>query len=363
MRPNASGAGKRAAMKGCVKTQRQNCVNVNGCVRSVKCASRGHQSASHLLKDKLLVVQFMHSGNEFPVLKCKRTNVTPSTVNGIFNVGWSCEESHHRRLVQHEGLYVDRSGKCKKGSLAFWTEWEAETSAKQIQTNNNFFKAHFVHTVKRPVALIGSGVCGSGNANKCPLYLNTDPCVFGKTFKYSNCHQSQNGELRRMAPGSLVVIGSYKSISLPNKKSKKEVFCLDTVFVVGDTALDYSTSNVNAVACSTYYKNLTLNRLPVGCDFTFYRGVSCRKNVNMKDALFSFTPAKFYKDGNGNKYNDRCVLDIESINNQLSKKIFSKRMRHGFKPTAVNEQEVKEIWDAIVKQVTDDDFVLGVYFM
>ena len=139
-------------------------------------------------KDKMCAVQFMHSGNEFPVLNCKRTAPPQKLSDGIYDVSWSTEESHHRRLVQSAGWYVDENGRHKKGNLVFWTEWEAATVARQIGTAKDFFKANFVHVAKKPVALSGVGVCGSGNANRCPLYLNTDPCVFGKTFKYSNCH-------------------------------------------------------------------------------------------------------------------------------------------------------------------------------
>lgn len=308
-----------------------------------------------IVKDKLCVVQFMHSGNEFLMSKCKNTPPAKVCANGSLQVPWSMEKDHFRRLVQHDGWYVDKSGDYKKGHLVFWTEWEAMTIAWPLGTDKDFFKAHFVHEILCPPTVSGTAHCGK-NPNGSYGYQNTDPCVFGDKFKYSNCHQSERGDLRRMKPGSLVVFGSYKE----DKQRGKEEFCLDTIFVVGDVAYDYSTNNVDAVQCSEWYKNLTLRRLPPGKSFTFYRGTTCRQKVNLANALFSFTPAKIY-DG---VYvpRERCVLDdIRSLNSHLRTAVFN-RGRQGFHPEEANRNEIKAVWDDIVQQVMKQGFVLGVRF-
>lgn len=312
-----------------------------------------------ITKDKLCIVQFMHSGNEFPVLKCKRTIAPSELSKSRFHVYWSAEPSHYRRLIQHCGCYVDKNGNYLSAPLAFWSEWEAETIAERLHPNKDFFKANFIHHALNPMLMSGTGVCGCGTAAKCPLYLNTDPCLFGSTFKYSNCHQSKFGDLRRLAPGSLIVFGSYKKIA---GCQPKEVFCLDTVFVVDDIAVDYATDNVNAVPCSEKYKNLTLLRLPMGENFTFYRGATCHSSVTLNDALFSFTPAKLV--GDGDAAYKRCVIeDIEVLNRHLRKPVFYRSARQGFHAEVADMREIKAVWKKIVNLVTyGDNFVLGVHF-
>ncbi len=316
---------------------------------------------TRIAKDKLCVVQFMHCGNEFLMSKCKHTPSPIKRANGSLLMPWSQEENHFRRLVRHDGWYVDKSGDYKKGHLAFWTEWEAMTIAWPLAMDKDFFKAHFVHEVQCPPAVSGTASCGRKGAKCSYGFQNTDPCVFGETFKYSNCHQSARGDLRRMKPGSLVVFGSYKK----DKQRGKEVFCLDTIFVVGDVAYDYttnnvSTNNVDSVLCSEWYKNLTLRRLPAGNDFTFYRGTTCRQKVNLANALFSFTPAKIY-DGD-DVPRERCVLDdIRSLNSHLRTAVFN-RGRQGFHPEEAYRNEIKAVWDDIVQQVMKQGFVLGVRF-
>ena len=306
-------------------------------------------------KDKLYVVQFMHSGNEFLMSKCRNTPSPKRLADGSLQVPWSRERNHFRRLVRHDGWYVDKSGNYVNGNLAFWTEWESVTTARPLGTDKDFFKAHFAHEIQCPPIVSGTAHCGK-NSNGSYGYQNTDPCVFGDTFKYSNCHQSARGALRRMQPGSLVVFGSYKEDKIRNK----DLFCLDTVFVVGDVAIDYSTNNVNIVQCSDCYKNLTLRRLPAENNFTFYRGVTCRQNVNLARALFSFTPAKICDGACVSR--ERCVLDnIQSLNQHLRTAVFNNWGR-GFYPKEAVQQEIKDVWNEIVDQVVKQGFVLGVHF-
>lgn len=308
-----------------------------------------------IAKDKLCVVQFMHSGNEFLMSKCKHTSSSRTRADGSLLVPWSREENHFRRLVRHDGWYVDKLGNYTNGDLAFWTEWESVTMARLLGTDKDFFKAHFVHEIQCPPTVSGTAHCGE-NPNGSYGYQNTDPCVFGDTFKYSNCHQSARSDLRRMKPGSLVVFGSYKK----DKRRNKEVFCLDTVFVVGDVAYDYSTNNVDDVPCSEWYKDLTLSRLPTGNDFTFYRGATCRQKVNLDNALFSFTPSKIC-DGVCVP-RERCVLDnIKSLNRHLRTAVFN-NWRRGFYPKEAVQQEIKDVWNEIIDQVVKQGFVLGVHF-
>ena len=165
---------------------------------------RGRKARTLMMiaKDKLCVVQFMHSGNEFLMSTCEHTPLPKICVDGSLQVPWSMEKNHFRRLVRHDGWFVDKSGDYKNGNLAFWTEWEAETIARHLVMDKNFFKAHFVHEVQCPRTVPGTASCGRAEVGYSHGYQNTDPCVFGDTFKYSNCHQSARGDLRRMKQGS-----------------------------------------------------------------------------------------------------------------------------------------------------------------
>ena len=324
-------------------------------VRTKPAQKKARMVMTMIAKDKLCVVQFMHSGNEFLMSKCKHTPSPRKRADGSLLVPWSREENHFRRLVRHNGWYVDKSGNYKHGDLAFWTEWESETMARPLGTDEDFFKAHFAHEVQCPPTVSGTVHCGR-NPNGNYGCQNTDPCVFGDTFKYSNCHQSVHGDLRRMKPGSLIVFGSYKK----DKRRKKEVFCLDTVFIVGDVAIDYSPNDANGDWCSGQYKNLTLRRLPHEGKYTFYRGATCRETVNLEKALFSFTPAKLC-DGVCVPC-ERCVLDdISGLNKHLRNKVFNKGSQ-GFHSEEADQNEIKAVWNDIVQQVIKHGFVLGVHF-
>ena len=66
---------------------------------------------------------------------------------------------------------------------------------------------------------------------------NTDPFVFGECFRYSNCRQTHCEDLRKLAPGSVILFGSNLG----------GAFVLDTVFVV-DFGVDYSWGEPASIA-------------------------------------------------------------------------------------------------------------------
>ena len=174
------------------------------------------------------IVQFQHRKDEVLV---GRTNARS---RDVFEVGWNMGD-HRRRLVGHSGNYVE-SGICYSGELAFWTEWEANTQARNLSPLTSWGCARRIHYVMSP--LHGDAASAkekrsdandcSGRANK---YQNTDPCVFGKSFKYSNCKQDSAHELKNLPAGSLIVFGSIHD----------NIYYLDTVFVVADGPGDFRT--------------------------------------------------------------------------------------------------------------------------
>lgn len=176
--------------------------------------------------------------------------------------------------------------------------------------------------------------------------LNTDPCVFGRSFKYSNCRQTPTGVMRQLANGSLIVFCSRINGD----------FYLDTVFVVEGTGTDYKTAaDINS--CSSEYKNLTLNLLPPG-NYTLYRGARPSRE-NCKGQCFSFTPARLATMENAT---ERCKLNLASLNKVVGEDAFNLNNWRRASATEVEDEQIKSVWEETVRQVTGQGFVLGVHF-
>ena len=309
-------------------------------------------------EDRPVIVQFFHPGRECPV--GRRTN------GAIVSVSWNgggCESKsksvhrgqapkcrticggHTRRLISHIGKYVDESGRLQTAQLAFWGEWEAATTAAALPpTKRKGLFARWVHTVESPLGTTGR------------KGTNTDPCVFGSTFKYCCCQQHKKGEtqpslMRRLSPGSLVLFGS-------NVAGK---FALDTIFVVGETRIPYETKESYAeLGVSKEYLELTLNRLKNRESDAFYRGAPFRR-INQ---MYSFTPAKIFKTGDY-RCGERFVLNVKKLNKVLrSTEAFSSRLKQkqGLHSIETEPSTIFAVWSKIVALVRESGFVPGVSF-
>lgn len=297
------------------------------------------------------MVHFTHPGGEFLVKGCKG-------IGSKQEVSWWTGGGHCRRLVCHKGQYVDRNWKFGADNLAFWSEWEGPTTATRISLKGDPFFARFVHRVRYPhksdCDMESSVRCGCGDGEKCQsgcggkrgAFMDTDPCVFGRTFKYSHCRQGASSSLRGLPSGSLVVFGSYK----------RGMFFLDTVLVV-DGGVGYKKESVNRIACSETYKNLTLRRIADKyTTFTFYRGTKYDGDAK----VFSFTPARVCGEEG---YDKRCVIkdnDLAKLNGLIDKQVF--KYMPGFSVAVADRDKIKKVWNEIVRQVMAQGFVLGVHF-
>lgn len=286
------------------------------------------------------IVQFIHPGAEFPI----NNNNSNLLNNGSREVRWSTEGRHYRRLVKHRGSFVDGDD-VNEGELAFWTEWEGPTVATRFNSPTCRLCAKYYHEVQKPTEPQGVGNRVNCRAGANNGLLNTDPCVFGDTFKYALCQQSENGVLRSLAENSLILFLSRI----------QGTYYLDTLFVVGESR-DYTTGSANNIICSKEYRTLTLDRLSEGQNFTFYRG----KTYQQCHTLFSFTPAKLWN--NNNAARARCPLNLQVINQITRQDIFSTGLTQGFKATISNANQVSSVWNEIVRQVRQNQFVLGSHF-
>lgn len=288
--------------------------------------------------DKLAIVQFIHPGREFQVRN--KNGKYPVSVPWV---GGDCSGSsgHSRRFVSHEGNYVNTNGRLKTARLAFWTEWEACSVADVFPAaNDDHLAAHWVHTVKTPLM------------NR-PGPQNTDPCAFGSTFKYCCCQQTENGLMRNLSPGSLVLFGAH----MDNR------FFLDTVFVVADKGVPYDASDAKQLAglgTSKEYRSLSLDRLLDG-KLTFYRGKTFRSAV--KGELYSFVPSRIFSPDDS-RCGKRFELDLATLNTLLPKnsRRLAPNLNQRFKPVEAEPETVLRVWNRIVEEVRKAGFVPGVHF-
>ena len=303
----------------------------------------------------LKVVQFMHSGVEIPGVGTM--------------VPWNASRHHYRRLIHHKGEYVDKSNRIIKGDLAFWNEYEAPTNANPVTIGNRGWNyAKRVHEIARPIQGLKNVLLKDPEC--C---ANTDPCVFGKTFKYSNCQQVPGGDLWNLPAGSLVIFGSWHDNS----------FYLDTVFVTADDGVSFTVPVASQLPfkASSEFRKVTLDNLvprprkrgKTIDEFKLYRGkgpVVCSDWKVENEHPYSFTPARIFS---SSTFNERCKLDLAYINQQMKKKViggeFSLTLKQHHKAVMSNASpaDVLFIWKLIRDAVRNgkngrSKFELGVHF-
>ena len=147
----------------------------------------------------VFVVQFPHPGGE---------HVLGSGGRMPWNTG-----RHGRKFLRSAGRSVDAQGRAGNAALVFWGEWEAPSRiVRRWPWEGQLPRELHVPVWERPATL--------------SYRQNTDPWVFGETFRYSNCKQltyRQNpSALQALTPGSVILFGSRLYGE----------FVLDTVFVV-----------------------------------------------------------------------------------------------------------------------------------
>lgn len=286
------------------------------------------------------VVLFIHPGREYRVNGTAGANPVEVPWVGTGGCGRNRDgdcPGHTRRFVAATGDYVDKAGKTNTAVLGVWSEWEGASIAKAMPpcSGDERFFARWVHSVKSPLT------APKGRQN-------TDPCVFGDTFKYCCCHQTPQGRMRTLVPGSLILFGTHLG----------DRFVLDTVFVTDGKGEDYDPANCDQLSVSENYRELTLRRLGHGSN-TFYRG----KTYQSKSSPFSFTPAKLFTPSDY-RCGERFVLDIPAVNRLLppTSRKFSENQTQGFSRIDVDASSVLFVWKEVLRQVRAAGFLPAVHF-
>jgi hypothetical protein len=269
------------------------------------------------------VVQFPHPGGEHNPGNVPRQS---------WNTG-----DHARKFLQSNGRYVAEDGSLGDGALVFWGEWEAPSYVIKRWGPKDFLPC-FLHTPvwERPAA---------GRTRQ-----NTDPWVFGDSFRFSNCRQLTRKPMRKrtalqmLTPGSLVLFGST------NKFGK---FTIDTVFVVKDSC---PFSPGKPPETDEAFRICTVESLLATGNaddpFTLYRGATYEAPVN---GMYSFVPCR-RADADRARFPRPSISLSRDYVNPSSKQA----PRGATNPRSV--ADVREQWEDVRKQVLDAGCLLGVWF-
>lgn len=244
---------------------------------------------------------------------------------------------HKRKFIRNAGSCLINN-KVIVSELLFWCEWEPESVVIKIKDNAILHEPQYLHI---------------------PFYIHhdvqvglqrTDPFVFGERFQYAICrHFNKYGptKLRFLDKGSLVLFGSCLDGS----------FVIDTVFVV-DEWIEYNRSNAESIlkdkVSKTYWDTLIEPLLASRSDcggssdmYRLYFGATYNKPVN---GMFSFFPCLLDNNAGGFA---RPIIRLDNV--------ITDNLQQNFKCTDLeNINEVKSLWDDVVRQVNDQGLFLGI---
>lgn len=269
------------------------------------------------------IVQFPHPGAEHR----PRGTIMP------WNPG-----RHGRKYMVAEATYRDERATEHLGKVVFWGEWEASSRVLQKWPKEDAFPELLHEPLLDPPP--------EG------LRQNTDPCVFGERFYYSNCKQRTNQgqtatSMQRLTPGSLILFGS----TLGGE------FVLDTAFVVGRRLATLVPGEPVEVEVDDAFRVATLESLidratedekREGRTFTLYAGATPSRPVH---GMFSFVPCLTH-DGEGPRF-ARPAIRLPDMIDPRSKQSASGSNR------ARAVEDVVRAWDSVVSQVFREDLLLA----
>jgi len=115
--------------------------------------------------------------------------------------------SHRRKFMLANGKYVENE-ELKDGNLMFWGEWESPSQVRQLNQQSNKLLPKWLHSPYIPKELpVSMGYQES--------FQNTDPYIFGESFKYFICKQfkpksKRETQLASLEKGSIILFGSTK---------------------------------------------------------------------------------------------------------------------------------------------------------
>jgi hypothetical protein len=310
----------------------------------------------------LCIVQFPHPGGD------------PGTDDPGGNIkSWNRSFTKSRKKIPHvrkfmiaPGSYVEEiNGKeiYQQRDLFFWGEWEPPSKVhhlNRIQVQEEELYPQYLHKPYLPPPPFPQNTRDEKNP-----YQNTDPFVFGDSFRYAICRQRAGNIMTRLDKGSLILFGIGKE-----EKGKAPRFLLDTVFVVAgyrdykdyspnalhDKKLPKDISDIDApqdeelywdivvkMACGPYPLNGSIIR-------RLYYGATYEKTYK---GMYSFAPAHKY---------EGTVLGFPRVTLCLNSPYFTNNLTRNFKSSEVDSATIKAFWEEIREISRIQGCVEGVYF-
>lgn len=234
--------------------------------------------------------------------------------------------------------------------MAFWSEWEPPSEQVAAWSPDGTLPKSLVRPHFPGSAVDVWPSAGAG------LPQNTDPNVFGDSFKYALCKQfnqpkvgqrGRSGRLARLRVGTLILFGS----------TLNHEFVLDTVLVVGSTH-DYTPAtwqqDIRTVTSKTYrdvtftparsYDGPEVKEIPM----RLYTGATSTQPVN---GMFSYFPCLPVVDANTPPRFRRPSIRLDHIN---PKSIQSS------KSTELSPDDIRDAWECVRDQVVKAGLMLGV---
>jgi hypothetical protein len=267
------------------------------------------------MDNKLCFVQFLHPGPEHDVRS-----------PGIYP--WNTAGKHRRKFLRSPGTYLDARGKTVEDELVFWGEWEPQSEASRLEKTETL-EPQWLH---RPFY-----------EPRAAWAQNTDPFVFGDHFRFSICQQHRGGprptQLAKLLPGSVILFGSGLG----------RAFRLDTVFVVGEGAVEHHRNDLPTVD-SVYEETVIRPHYTGFLDdrvHRLYRGATPKDPVA---GMFSFFPCRTLAEApNGFP---RPTIRLEQI---------TQTQRQSYRRTVLaSTDDAAVLWRNLVGQVEAAGLRLGV---
>ncbi|KAB0443979.1 hypothetical protein [Lysinibacillus fusiformis] len=233
-----------------------------------------------------IAIRFHHPGKETEPIYFNNKGICKWKSKPI-----SVEDNiHSRKYLISTGEYISSlTGDKEFGEIGFWGEWEAESKVKKNNIDVNLSKVNplpqFFHYPKRP----------SITPSQLDIHFeNTDPCVFGDYFIYSNCQQASKTAkyLKELDVGDIIIFGSTFS------PRDKKMFVIDTVFVI-KKRIPYIPSNAKETLgkeVPDWYYHLTLDLIPDN-ELILYIGATFNDPVNEMYSFFPCVPVNLYPNG------------------------------------------------------------------
>lgn len=249
---------------------------------------------------------------------------------------------HSRKYLNSMGVYISSlMGEKKSEEIGFWGEWEAESKVKKNNIDVDLSQINplpqFFHYPIRPTI----------TPSQLNIHFeNTDPCVFGDYFIYSNCQQSSKKAkyLKELDEGDVIIFGSTFS------PRDKKMFVIDTVFVIKNkiSFIPRNARETLGKEVPDWYYHLTLDLIPDN-EFILYIGATFNDPVNGMYSFFPCVPVNLYPNG----FNRPTVMSnkIEYLS-KCGQTQGTGRIK-GFDSVAV--------WNELAKDILDQELYLGIY--